>query len=175
MNTRKLCLRLAVFLCTLTIAVIVTRPFLPRPHTELPLAPPAPPPAVDTAAKVNFKVLQVVSDFTHRKTYVQLEVERDPHAPAPEFLSVSLALSIGEGCGVQDVHRPFAQGDRATHTAVFSCPYQGSEPVDNMYARVAAWTETEVNNDFMYHQFHGFKDADTLIDIPVVVEHKQKH
>src|SRR5437588_12827602 len=28
MNTRKLCLRLAVFLCTLTIALCVTRPFL---------------------------------------------------------------------------------------------------------------------------------------------------
>src|SRR5205085_8313372 len=89
MSIPKLCLRLAVFLCTLTVALFVTRLFLIPPRVEVRVAAPALPSAVVAAsepAKVNFKVLQVVSDFTHKKTYVQLLVERDPHAPAPEYL-----------------------------------------------------------------------------------------
>jgi len=189
MSIPKLCLRLAVFLCTLTIALFVTRLFLIPPRVEVRVAAPALPPAVDVAPepmKVNFKVQQVVLDRAHAKTYVQLIVERDPYAPVPEYLWVSVWLFTPPSTPsnkrrywylpFEDVPQPFARGDRATVTVVFLSP-SGSDPAElanNLYAQVCvspfrAYNDGETSlNSFSYY------NTDSSPAIPVVVEHKQK-
>ncbi|MFL6209439.1 MAG: hypothetical protein ACJ74W_11350 [Pyrinomonadaceae bacterium] len=123
MNIPKLCLRLAVFLCTLTIALFVTRFFLIPPRVEVRVAAPAPPPnvvAMAAHAKVKFKVQQVVLNDAHGEAHVQISVEPDPNAPAPEGLLFSLWLTSSEfsggwSCG-DAVSQPLSQSDRTrTH------------------------------------------------------------
>ena len=186
MSIPKLCARLAVFLCTLILGLFVTRLFLIPPQVEVRVAAPTPPTVVAApeSAKVNFKVQQVVLDRAHRKTYVQLIAERDLHMPAPEYLGVSLVLYTqpnispgfgSQGCGVEAVYQPFAQGDRATPTVEFPCPYSGSEVTDNIYAQVRVTTQTTNSADAQLRHFFKFNDSDIRKAIPVVVEHKQKH
>ena len=125
MKTRKLCLRLAVFLCTLTIALFVTRPFL-IPHCgEVNVVAPAPPPAVVSAfnsAKVNFKVQQVVLDREHAKLYTQLTLEHDPLTPVPARLWISTHLFSSEPEEI-NMMTPCMAHESATVSAAAICAW----------------------------------------------------
>src|SRR5205085_6858217 len=92
MSIPKLCLRLAVFLCTLTIALFVTRLFLIPPRVEVKVAAPAPTVNDTTSPSLVVVAPQVVM-VTNRngKVYARLTVERMPDQPArpmPEHLWV---------------------------------------------------------------------------------------
>ncbi|PYS93415.1 MAG: hypothetical protein DMF64_05215 [Acidobacteria bacterium] len=176
MSIPKLCLRLAVFLCTLTIALFVTRLFLIPPRVEVRVAAPTLPPAPvvkPTPAQVNFKVQQVVLDRAHKKTYVQLIVERNPQAPTPDHLWVALTLYTQNKSDVwfygwEYVPQPFAQGDRATQTVVFSRSY--TYVADNYYAQVSVTTQNGEDDN----PLKRFNDSFISTAAPVIVEHEQK-
>jgi hypothetical protein len=186
MSIPKLCLRLAVFLCTLTIALCITRLFLIRPHIELRETAPAPLSPVVVApesVKVKFKVQQVVLDCAHSKTYVQLIVERDPQAPAPEHLWVAVQFDTPSNkekhwyLPFEDVPQPFAQGDHATLTVVFPYP-SGVDPVaitDNLYAQVGVSPFRKYGNEEFYIPAYSYYNLDISTPLPVVIEHDQKN
>jgi hypothetical protein len=183
MNIPKLCLRLAVFLCTLTIALFVTRFFLIPPRVEVRVAAPATPPAVVAApepAKIKFKVQQVVLDRAHATAYAQLIIESDPHAPAPGDLLFSMWLTSPlntppdkfehVGCGMSSTPQPLSQGARATMTLIFHCGAATGELTNNYYAHIVPTYADD--SDMLQH----FKDDESNVSpaIPVVVEHEQK-
>ena len=163
MSIPKLCLRLAVFLCTLTIALCVTRLFLIPPRVEVRVAAPAPPPAVVATfnpAKVNFKVQQVVLDFrdrVHTKLYTQLTVEHAPLTPVPARLWVSTHLYPPTPEGIDmlqqcmmsefatvEVQEPFAHSDHAMLNVVGN--YHGCGTSQSYYALVTVSTKPPTAN-----------------------------
>lgn len=183
MSITKLCLRLVIFLCTLTVALFVTRLFLIPPRVEVRVAVPAPPPAVDVApesAKVNFKVQQVVLDRARGEALVQLSVEQDPHAPAPRHLLFGMWLDTSSnaspdkfgqlGCGIAGVPQSPLQGERATLTAVFHCGASPDELTNNYYAHIVPVQPTNNNSLRRY----TYAESDVSPAIPVVIEHGLK-
>ena len=157
MSIPKLCLRLAVFLCTLTIALFVTRLFLIPPRVEVRVA---------TPAKVNFKVQQVVLDPANGEAHVQLSIEQDPNAPVPLFGMWLTSSKLGGGCG-DAVPQPLPQSD--TLIAVFHCGIYPDELTNSFYAHIVPMQPTDSLNHFTY------SESDVSPAIPVVVEHWLKH
>ncbi len=190
MSIPKLCLRLAVFLCTLTVSLFVTHPFLIPARVEVRAVADAPPTAVvavSEPAKVNFKVQQVVLDRAHKKIYAQLTVERDPHATAPEHLWVAARLDTPPNASpdkdqhwyfpFKDVPQPFAQGDRAMLTVVFPYP-SGTDPAEfgnNLYAQVGVSPLMKYDDGETSLHAAAYYNLDISPAVPVVVEHGLKH
>ena len=183
MSIPTVCIRLAVFLCTLTVALFVTRFLLVPPHVEVRVAAPAPPLAVSVApepAKVSFKVQQVVLDLVHAKAYAQLIIESDPHAPAPGDLLFSMWLKTPlntppdkfehVGCGISSTPQPLSQGTRATMTLMFHCGAATGELTHNYYAYIVP---TYADGSDMFQHFK-YDESNVSPAIPVVIEHEQK-
>lgn len=156
MNALKKLAGVLVFAAALAGAVAVSKYFSrarPAPAEPPPPAPalmpddPRPMPYSSTSAPpvaVGFNPRLVLLDFAGRKSYVTLELERNP-GPTPErlwawvyFFSVEGALRTHCEAGPVEVKQPFRQGRRAT--AVLEAPTRGCSaprtPSTTYYARV---------------------------------------
>ncbi len=171
-------LRLAVFLCTLTFALLVARVLLAPPLVEVEVQPLAPRPVAATApASVDYKVQVVAFERDGGRLDTRLSVARVPGRPAPASIWVWTYFFAPQSALVWtttpvEVRAPFAQGDRAT--LVVSAPCSTCRPVDmtkdtNYYARVFVSTEPLPAD---YERNTRF-DLSIKSATPVVVSHVQ--
>ena len=167
----KTCLRLAVFLCTLTLALLVTRFFLAPPHVAVTMRP-APPVGAAAPARLDYKVLLVTME-RRGKSYTSLNVVRDPHTPAPARLRVWTYFFTAHGdrifaADAVEVPAPFAQADQALLTVAAPCRACG--PDENLYARVHVAPISPAGD----YERPEKLDLDIRTATPVVVAHGQK-
>jgi hypothetical protein len=178
MSIPKLCLRLAVFLCTLTVALCFTRLFSIPPRVEFKVAAPALLPAL-SVPQVSFYPQQIVFDRAHGKLYTQLTVEHDPSTPVPERLWVWTYLFSLDGkiCRLPahepvEVRQPFAQGDRTTLNVVTMCDICGDE--ETTPRSYYAWVNITTGSAADARLTIDPTSSDPRSATPVVVEHEQK-
>jgi hypothetical protein len=168
MSIPKLFTRLAVFCCTLLIALFVTRFFLIPPRVVVV----ADTPDSQTSAPINFKVLLVTIDRGQAKTYTQVTVERNAHAPAPARLWVwTYFYTPRHGFAWRAepvaVPAPFTAGDRTTLTVAAPCGDCGT-PSENYYAYVQVSAEQPGAG----YEFGAQRGFDIQMATPVVVAHE---
>jgi hypothetical protein len=176
----KTCLRLAVFLCTLTAALLVTRFFLVPPRAvEVTVQTPAPPPvAVVAPVQFDYRVLVVAFERDGGRLDTRLTVTRATHTPTPASLWVWTYFFTPDSDQVWatppvEVRAPFAQGDIATLGVGAPCPT--CMPVDmnkdtNYYARVYVSTVPPPPG----YERGAHIDLDIRTATPVVVSHMQR-
>jgi hypothetical protein len=178
MSARKLCLRLAVFLCTLTIALFVTRFFLIPPRVEVRVAAPTQLPAL-SIPQLSFMTQQIVFDQTHGKLYTQLTVEHDPASPIPERLWVWTYLFSLDGTICRrpahapvEVRQPFAHGDLATlNVATINDVCGDEKEIQRSYY---AWVNISTESADDARLSIDPTSSDPRSATPVLIEHEQK-
>lgn len=173
----KTFLRLAVFLCTLTFALLVARVLLAPPGVEVAVQPFAPPVVASAPPPVDYKVQLVAFERDGGRLDTRLSVARVPGRPAPARIWVWTYFFAPQSALVWtttpvEVPAPFAQGDRAM--LMVSAPCSTCRPVDmtkdtNYYARVFVSTEPPPAD---YERNTRF-DLSIKSATPVVVSHMQ--
>lgn len=189
MNIQKICIRLAVFLCTLTIAFLVARPFLVPPRGAVRVTTPAAPTLTapldlptrnDGRAQLPAFVLDaqlIELDRAARRAHVRLAVERvaaDAAVPASiwvwtYFFSPDAPGQVWAGDPVE-VRAPFARGDRVTLNVTSACAWCADETSAlprNFYARTSVSFQSAAAARLPFERL----DFDIKLAKPVMVSH----
>jgi hypothetical protein len=179
----KLCLRVAVFLCTLTAALFVTRFFLIPPRVEVKVGVPNPPPAT-VSGQFTPEILahaQLIElDRAELKTRMKLTVAPTVNFNSrPDRLWVWIYFFSPDAPGLVlaseavEVRAPFAQSPYPTVNLTVPCKWCAEETGTvprNFYARVNVSTES-ANDAILSKDKMNFDISNAT---PVVIEHEQK-
>lgn len=183
MSLPKISMRLAVFLCTLTVALFITRLCLIPLRGEVKVLAPKPPPAVvsdNFAAEFQARTQLIELDRAELKAHIKLIVVPlvNPNS-RPDRLWVWVyffspdapgQVLAGEPVEVRD---PFAESPHPTINLTLPCKWCAAESSTlprNFYARVHVSTES-ANDAILAKEQMNFDIANAT---PVVVKHVQK-
>ncbi len=181
MSIPKLCLRLAVFFCTLTIALFVPRFFLIPPRVEVTVVAPNPPATVsDKFAAEFYADTQLIElDRATLKARVKLTVMPlvKPHSDPDQFWVWVYFFSPdapGQVLASEpvEVRAPFAQSPHPTFNLTLPCKWCAAESSTlprNFYARINVSTES-ANDAILSNDQMNF---DISKATPVVVRHER--
>jgi hypothetical protein len=183
MSLPKISIRLAVFLCTLTVALFVTRLFLIPPRVEVKGSAPNPPSAIVSdkfAAEFLARTQLIELDRAELKAHLKLIIAPlvKPNSQ-PDRLWVWVYFFSPDVPGLVltsepvEVRAPFAQSPHPTFDLTIPCKWCAGETSTvprNFYARVNVSTES-VNGAILSKAQMNF---DISSATPVVVEHWHK-
>jgi hypothetical protein len=183
MSFAKTGIRLAVFLCTLTIALIITRLFLIPPRGEMKAVAPNPPASIvsdNFAAEFHAHAQLIELDRAGLRARLKLTVAPlvNPNS-RPDRLWVWIYFFSPDAPGLVlasetvEVRAPFAQSPHPTIDLTVPCKWCADETGTvprNFYARVNVSTES-ANDAILSKDQMNFDISNAT---PVVVEHGQK-
>jgi hypothetical protein len=183
MSLPKFSIRLAVFFCTLTVALCITRLCLVPPRVEVKVLAPNPPPAIVSdkfAAEFLARTQLIELDRAELKAHIKLLVVPlvKPNSQPDRlwvwvyFFSPDLPGQVlaSEPIEVRD---PFAQSPHPTISLTIPCKWYADESSTlprNFYARVNVSTES-ANAAILAKEQMNFDISNAT---PVVVEHERE-